>query len=319
MDPIVFVHIPKTAGTSFRVGADSFFGRERVCRDYGPKSTETSAIVKRWVMEEQDKWKFKKAFEKQGYRFFSGHFHAASYAPLFGTFRMVSFVREPLQRLISEYNHMVRNYQYEKTFEEFYQTPHNVNRQYRILGQLPWAAIGFIGLTEEYDLSISLLNEKYNIEIPRRVDNTARRSLKELYEIPAGQKEDLYRLNAKDISLYDEICDQFDWRLKLFECKKKFVSGALMHEENGRLFGWAISENEEESAVLQAIAGGEVIGETTANQDRPWLRALGVGRAGFVGFSFDISKLKAGDKVDCVVANTGQPLVHSPWTVQGQV
>ena len=42
MDSFVFVHIPKTAGTSFRLGADQYFGEKMVCRDYGPKAPETS-------------------------------------------------------------------------------------------------------------------------------------------------------------------------------------------------------------------------------------------------------------------------------------
>ncbi len=318
LKPYIFVHIPKTAGTSFRLAADRYFGNSRVCRDYGPKSPETSEIVKHWITGAQDKWNFKKAFEKSGYQFLTGHFHAAAYAPLFGTCRMVTFVREPLQRLVSEYNHMVRNYGYKKSFEEFYRSPHNINRQQRILGQLPWAAIGFIGLTERYEQSLSLLNQKYGLDIPNCRENLGRDGLGELYEIPADHEDELCRLNADDIALYKAIGTLFDWRLRLAETRQDFVAGTLMHADKGRLFGWALAENGDEPVVIQAWVNGEIIGETTAIGHRPGLCGMGIGRCGYVGFSFDISKLKAGDRVECVVAATGQPLVRSPWKVLEQ-
>ncbi|QIL89859.1 hypothetical protein GNX18_08920 [Microbulbifer sp. SH-1] len=316
MKPYIFVHIPKTAGTSFRLAADSFFGRTNVCRDYGPKSPETSHIVKQWVIEAQDKWLFKKAFERSGYRLLTGHFHASAYSPLFGTCRMITFVREPLQRLVSEYKHMVRNYGYEKSFEDFYRAPHNINRQQRILGQQQWASLGFIGLTERYDESLQLLRRKYKLDIPNLRENLGRAGLAERYEIPAAQEQELRHLNAEDIALYDAISSQFDWRQRLAERQQGYVSGTLMHSDKGRLFGWALSESSDEPVCIIARVNGMVIAEAMANQERPGLRTIGIGRGGYVGFSVDISSLKAGDEVECVVAATGQPLVQSPWIVQ---
>ena len=49
MDSFVFAHISKTAGMSFRLGADQYFGEKMVCRDYGPKAPETSKDVKEWI------------------------------------------------------------------------------------------------------------------------------------------------------------------------------------------------------------------------------------------------------------------------------
>ncbi len=42
---IFFVHIPKTAGTSFRLGAESYFGRERIVYDYGKGSPASTPVV----------------------------------------------------------------------------------------------------------------------------------------------------------------------------------------------------------------------------------------------------------------------------------
>ena len=41
-DTLLFVHIPKTAGTSFRNAAINNVGQEKVIQDYGVKANETS-------------------------------------------------------------------------------------------------------------------------------------------------------------------------------------------------------------------------------------------------------------------------------------
>jgi len=42
---ILFIHIPKTAGTSFRVAAEKYFGEDNTFYDYSAKSPETSAEI----------------------------------------------------------------------------------------------------------------------------------------------------------------------------------------------------------------------------------------------------------------------------------
>ena len=45
MSPIYFVHIPKTAGTSFRKASETFFGLRHVVYDYADDSNETSPFI----------------------------------------------------------------------------------------------------------------------------------------------------------------------------------------------------------------------------------------------------------------------------------
>ena len=42
---LLFVHIPKTAGTSFRLAAQQFYGENNVFFDYGLESVETSKEI----------------------------------------------------------------------------------------------------------------------------------------------------------------------------------------------------------------------------------------------------------------------------------
>ena len=45
-DMWLVVHVPKTAGTSFRWALDKCFGESNVVRDYGRKADATSDVVR---------------------------------------------------------------------------------------------------------------------------------------------------------------------------------------------------------------------------------------------------------------------------------
>lgn len=279
----------------------------------------TSSLIKRWIENSPDYWEFNKALTASNVRLVAGHFPAGKYTSLLGVEKTISFVRDPLQRLVSEYQHMVRNYGLAKSFPEFYRLPHNVNRQFKLLGQANWSTLGFVGVTERYTDSLRIINKKYGLDIGHAIENTGRSDISSHYDIDLETREELIQLNHKDTALFELVKEQFNWRLKLENMGCSFTRGALVRVDSGKLFGWALAEDSDDPVDIEIMVNGEIRSSLKAIQDRPMLRALGIGRGGFVGFSFDISQLKVGDKVDCVVANTGQPLVHSPWTVQGQV
>ncbi len=313
MNPLAFVHIPKTAGTSFRFGADAFFGEERVCRDYGSQSVETSEIVKKYIFQEKDHWKFWTVFKAEGYQFLTGHFHATRYATIFGVRSMVTFVRNPIQRIVSEYKHHVRNYGYEGTFKSYYREKANINRQLRMMANIPWPAFGLVGITERYEESLALLNSKYSLQIPFLNENLGRSVMSEAYELEPDEEAELSRLNAGEIRFYEQVCSQLDWRCRLSSVGKKYVGGAVTRQDANGLYGWAIAEEDDDPVVVQVSVGGEVVGEVTATGYRPNLQEKGAGRGGFVGFSVNTERYPKNVSLECTVAATGQPLVNSPW------
>ncbi|WP_237057866.1 sulfotransferase family 2 domain-containing protein [Microbulbifer sediminum] len=311
MTPLVFVHVPKTAGTSFRYGADSYWGGDNVCRDYGPNSPETSQIVRDWVLERSDIWRFRRAFNEKQYQFLTGHFNAQRYLPIFGVDRMVTFLREPVQRIVSEFQHFQRHYDYQHGFEHFYRSAPFINRQLGMFDNTAWAALGMIGLTEAYEESVALINSKYALEIPVLAENRGRDSLAEQYPVSESQREEILRLNAREVSFYESARVQFEWRKRLAEQGNIYVAGALGEYRNDRIHGWALPELGDEPARIGVLVNGELAGEADATQSRPGLRAQGVGRAGLVGFAIKVPGLEASDEVQCVVLSTGQPLTQS--------
>jgi hypothetical protein len=54
-DMLLVVHVPKTAGTSFRQALEKYFGQSQVIRDYGPDAPATSEVVQDFLYRNEKK------------------------------------------------------------------------------------------------------------------------------------------------------------------------------------------------------------------------------------------------------------------------
>jgi hypothetical protein len=93
-----------------------------------------------------------------------GHFTLPSLCEIFPDAPCITFLREPVDRLISAYNHMYTTMPQaaERTsFEQFVTNPRtrNVYEQLGVLQCLD--ALRFIGITEQYERSLRLLEHKF--------------------------------------------------------------------------------------------------------------------------------------------------------------
>ena len=326
MRPLAFIHIPKTAGTSFRAAAESCFGVSRCCFDYGPFVELTSELAREFMLDQAAPDQFREQFAERGYALFAGHVDASRYYSVFGIERMVSFVREPLQRIAAEYRHFQRYFGEQREFPDFYRDPRFINRQNRMLDGLHWAAMGFVGVTERYRESLELLNREFGISIPHDTINVSRGSLGDDYTIAAPERAELISLNAEDIALYGQVCAQLDWRLELLEAAKPFVRGAVTALDDGQLVGWALPPTPAPGeggltgagpVALDIILNGDRLDTVTADQACEALAERGYqGEAG-CGFHLPLPELPPGVVIECRVAETGQPLANSPLMVSG--
>ena len=315
VSPLVFVHVPKTAGTSFRLGVDEVFGRERVCRDYGAGSPETSAIVEQWVYERSDFWEFGRQFRQSEFRFLTGHFGAQRYLPVFPLARMITFLRDPLQRAVSEYHHLVKHAGYPHSLEHYYRSPEFINRQHNMFRGVPWVALGFIGVTELYQESLELLKHSFDLDIPQLQSNTGRDNWREPYQLEPAQEQEFRQLHAADFRLYNLAKIQLEWRSRMFQQGDVFVSGMITEYRDGVLYGWAFAHGNDAPVLLNVSVNGVPKAELTAKAFRQGLRAFDVPRGANVGFSVKLPGLTNKDLVECTVATTGQPLANSAWRV----
>src|SRR6056297_2779889 len=95
LKPMLFVHIPKTAGTSLRHGVAEFLGEGRMVLDYGPKQPATSPLVRRWLYGESNPDRLRSAFDVQEKKFLSGHIQLVDYIGGFDLDNVAVFLRDP--------------------------------------------------------------------------------------------------------------------------------------------------------------------------------------------------------------------------------
>ncbi|MFP6736315.1 MAG: sulfotransferase family 2 domain-containing protein [Rhodospirillales bacterium] len=103
---ILFLHIPKTAGTTLRSVADLQFGRKNVITYYHQKSADTLNNLDYMLRD-----------ERHDYRALIGHFRFGVHENLSQPARYVTFLRDPVSLTISAYNER------RKTFKAEFEKP----------------------------------------------------------------------------------------------------------------------------------------------------------------------------------------------------
>ncbi|WP_110665662.1 glycosyltransferase family 2 protein [Salinicola halophilus] len=305
--PRFFVHIPKTAGTSFRLGAKQYLGEAHVWHDYGEAQRETAPAVVRWAYERRDYWWLWQTVRESRIALLAGHVPLAKYAHLAGLRDCFTFVREPLQRIASDYHHFARHHGYEGSFQDFYRRSDMVNRQSRFLESTRLEALGFVGITERYADSLALINDLYGWAVPGLKENLGHASAEHVYEIGADDQEALRALNLEDIRLYEQSLRIFETRLALWKAGQPFVHGAIQQCLSDRVVGWAWWASEDMPVELDVWVNGIRVGGCLANALRPGFLRWGAPRGAYIGFHLPLDA-EPGDRVECRVALTGQSL-----------
>lgn len=313
MEPLFFVHVPKTAGTSFRHGAERAFGSEGIVYDYGPEASQTSALTQECVYGQYpDVARLYRECREHGVSMLAGHVPASKYAPFSGVASMVTFVRDPLQRTASEYSHFQRLHGYQGSFREFMSMPLMINRQASIFGGVDMEAIGVVGLTENYSESLELINARFGIDIQQREDNRGKPKVGELHKVSPEDEKVFRRRNAKDFSLYDRCRKMFETRLRLYRNNLPFAHARLYQFDTRQIAGWAWWEGATERAVaVDILVNGEHHHTLVADQMIPSKARMNPPRAGYVGFQLPVS-LSTEDRVQCRIVETGQMFPQAP-------
>ena len=207
-DMIVFIHIPKTAGTSLRSALEK---QIKVAYDYGPEEQETSKFIKETFY--QGKYDdFVEVIHTEKYKCLVGHFDANKYSNFFSNnTKIVTFFREPIQRCISGYLHMHRHYGYDETIENFAEQNHN--SQTRFISQIKLQNILF-GITEDYENSMELLSKQLGINLtPIRINVNPKNKLHKKYKCDPYLLKLFEANSSEDLKLYQDAKKVFYERL----------------------------------------------------------------------------------------------------------
>lgn len=170
---IISLHMPKTAGTSLAKVLQTRFG-PRLLLDYGDWPINTP-VVTRHQKALSDAIRNKTA-DFSGHDCIHGHFLPTKYLPLQASGRaiFVTWLRDPLERMVSHYNGWLRNLnpapaavlhrevlQDEWTLEQFCFSEELQNFYAQFLWSFPVSCFDFIGITENFSEDLGFFTRRY--------------------------------------------------------------------------------------------------------------------------------------------------------------
>ena len=301
---LLFPHIPKTAGTSFRKSADRYAFTWTVHGDYGPNNKATSSLIKSNYAND-DFSNIEALSQKK--TLLAGHFPVEKYISYYPLYNIISFVRDPVQRVISHYHDLQGRINYPGTLEEYASEPRFQNVQSGYFENIPMEAIGFIGICENYEESLQIIRNMYKIKIPIRRYNLNKNKKENFYKI-SGETEELIReMNIDDCALYDKAVKLFKWHKRMINNKQPYIYGKITQQDESAIEGWAVEPLSSNPVKLAIKVNYQTVDDVIANQPREEFFQLDIGRNGEIGFSYTFKeKLNPDDRVEVRVIESDQ-------------
>lgn len=206
---LVSVHIPKTAGTSFRHILKNTFGEEQVIRLDIPLRTGRVRINEQRHTE---------AHLPKGIRVIHGHFRPADLLEKFPETKKLPFItwlRDPVERVISNYFYLEKRLhtllneegrgvnilsKMQRSLLEYARADINRNRQAKFLEGLGLEDFAFVAIQEYYADDLKEMAQQMGWENVAEIKVNV--TGKKKPEVSQEVRAEIARLNAEDVSLY---------------------------------------------------------------------------------------------------------------------
>ncbi len=305
--PICFLHIPKTAGTSFKKAAEEYFGEDAVVKNYGDKSIETTHWVKKKYLDNKSIDSLYDELHTRGAGMYAGHVNAIPLCNIFPSHKMVAFLRNPVDQVLSHYNHYKRWYDYKQPLEKFIETPGFKNIQSSYLNGIPIYLMGFIGITEQYKESIEVYNHYYNQNIKKVVTNV--NDKKNIEKIDSELRKRIQRLNSNDMVLYERGLKLLKDRIKNKQTGFEWCYGAIFGFQDNLIKGAAFRQFSEKPVELNVYYNNQILGSCIAKSYRHGLLKHKLPRDGYIGFEYRLPNGYKRESIRVEVADSGQNLI----------
>jgi hypothetical protein len=202
---IVSIHVPKCAGTSFKRVLQDICGA-RIWYNYGTIFSRDQARAE---------------LVPPGTKFIHGHFLADAFDDLFPDRRLVTWIRHPVERLVSNYHHFLRSpdmrddccralHERKLGLRQFADLDWMRNETGRYLANKPVGDFEFVGITERFEASIrhfcNVFGFRNTARFPRENLNPDRRT--ECYDISPEDHAYILERNASDLAWYNRALER---------------------------------------------------------------------------------------------------------------
>jgi len=302
-----FVHIPKTAGTSFRKALESN-ELAHVLHDYGEGDQSSDAEL--MTIHYKELTPEHGIFRPEKYNFICGHVSYRKYAHCVSAGSVVSIVRNPIERLVSEFQHSKRHDGFTGGFTDFYTNPAHdsfaQDKQSKMLKGLELSHGPMIGLTSHYKYFVELFSSKLGIPMELVAVNTAPVSdLEERLNISSAEIQSAYRWNKKDVDFFFDKGRMFAGLIQDFGYNTVPPVGAKWNcriDESRRVVGW-ISCGYKDCYFIVISVNGDRRVVISLDQKRSDIYEKGLSENPTCGFAYPISLLgvEKGDELSVEV------------------
>ncbi len=228
---MIFLHIPKTAGTSLYHVLAKNYNFKKQCRIYHQEDMETAASS---------------AILAQNHNFIYGHFHFVDQmknSPYFN----LSWLREPLACVISTYLHLfyspLKNHkeimQGIKNFDDYLQKIQPINLQSKRFSGFKlrkhaknndeineramahFHHFDFIGITERFEESLLCLSTEISLNRTKFSRQNVQKRVDEFHELKEKYENEILAISQNDILLYQMANQALNERLKKISSTEK--------------------------------------------------------------------------------------------------
>lgn len=311
MGTLFLVQIPETAGSNLRLAACRLWGSNKIVSDYGPDNRHTSEAVVDLIHLEKDFHRFKTYLDTESIAMFTSHAPLRKLRRIFPVNDIVTFLRDPVDLVISRFHAAVRE-GYKNDLLTFASNRAHQNIQSRFLHSVPIELLGFVGLSERFAESLTLLNSQYGCNL---TELTATTTGPDHQDCNNKLKQQIAQLNKDDIALYETASELFETRLQLVASETPYVHGRVQRLNESTIQGWAVANHSDEPCKIRLHVNDTCVAIMPASEYLPTLKERNVSRDGYVGFSYQFKKqLAPKDKVSCYI-HCSEQLLTGPRRV----
>jgi hypothetical protein len=200
---IISVHIPKCGGISFQHILRSIYGNRRVWLNYGTIFDQADARARCQLMP-------------PGLRCVHGHFLSDAFDQLVPDGERVTWLRRPVERVISNYYHFLRHpdpanpccrelWARGLSLQKFAELPMMANEMTRYLAGKPVRSFKFVGIMERYTDSLRVFGSAFGVPVPGSPprENVNPHWKGESYPVPDWLHAHIEAINGADLVAYD--------------------------------------------------------------------------------------------------------------------